>query len=241
MSVFDLSSKKILITGSTSGIGLEMSNYFNKPSVKLFLLARDREKAKNLDLLNGSKFIYGDLKESAEIISDQLDEKIDGIIFNAGIINYQPLKFIDQESFLDLFHVNYFSSIFLLKTLIRDKKINKNASIIFISSLSASLGVKGTLAYSASKASIDSSVKVLANELSRYNIRVNSIAPGIIKTPLLENQVFDNEKLASEQEKYPLGLGDCKDVAYCAHFLLSKASKWITGSVIELNGGYKLN
>ncbi|MDA9233553.1 SDR family oxidoreductase, partial [Flavobacteriaceae bacterium] len=113
--------------------------------------------------------------------------------------------------------------------------------IIFISSLSASLGVKGTLAYSASKASIDSSVKVLANELSRYNIRVNSIAPGIIKTPLLENQVFDNEKLASEQEKYPLGFGDCKDVAYSAHFLLSKASKWITGSVIELNGGYKLN
>lgn len=244
MSAFDIKNKKILITGVTSGIGFEMSKHFNKSGVELNLLGRNPAKIKNmeqhLDASSASyKFIQGDLNKDIESIASDI-ENVDGIVFNAGLVAYQPLKFLKEEDFLKLFQTNYFSSIFLLKKLIKQRKINKRASIVFISSLSASIGVEGTLAYSASKASVDSSVKVLASELSRKKIRVNSIAPGIIQTPLLDNEVFNEEKHKIEEAKYPLGLGLPKDVVHSTQFLLSDASRWITGSVLELNGGYKL-
>ena len=243
MSAFDIKEKKILITGTTSGIGREMSKHFNGLGAELFLLGRNVEKLskleKELNSSNFSKLIKGDLNKDLEEIASEI-ENVDGIVFNAGVVSYQPLKFLKEEEFLSLFQTNYFSSIFLLKKLIKKRKINKGASIVFISSLSASIGVEGTLAYSASKASIDSSIKVLASELSRQSIRVNSIAPGIIETPLLNNEVFNKEKRNQEEAKYPLGIGEPKDVVYSAQFLLSDASKWITGSVLDLNGGYKL-
>jgi len=243
MSHFDLRGKSILITGSTSGIGFEMSKEFNKLGACLNLLGRDQKKIDNLEQLLENKlltkFIKGDLNKDLDYIVSQID-CLDGIVFNAGVVAYQPLKFLKEEDYLKLFQTNYFSSIFLLKKLIKQRKINKGASIVFISSLSASIGVEGTLAYSASKASVDSSVKVLASELSRKKIRVNSIAPGIIQTPLLDNGVFNEEKHKIEEAKYPLGLGLPKDVVHSTQFLLSDASRWITGSVLELNGGYKL-
>ena len=156
-------------------------------------------------------------------------------------LDYKPLKFIDETDFLKIFHTNYFSSIFLLKKLAKKKKINKNSSIVFISSLSSTIGIPGTLAYSATKASIDSSVRVLANEMSKNMIRVNSVAPGIIRTPLLNNEIFNEDKYLKEEEKYPLGLGSPIDVVKSVQFLLSDASRWITGYTLELNGGYKLN
>ena len=243
MNIFDLKGKKILITGSTSGIGFEMAKEFNKMGVSLNLLGRDQKKIDNLEkeLSNKSNFnlIKGDLNHDLDQIVLQID-KLDGVVFNAGIVDYVPLKFLKEDDFLNLFKTNYFSSIYLLQKLIKLRKINNEASIVFISSLSSSIGIPGTLAYSASKASIDSSVKVLASELSKNKIRVNSIAPGIIQTPLLKNEIFNNEKYLVEKEKYPLGLGMPSDVVYSAQFLLSDASRWITGTTLDLNGGYKL-
>lgn len=245
MKAFDLNGKNILITGSTSGIGFEMAKQFNKMNVFLNLLGRDHEKLNNLknklDKKSNINFIRADLNDDLNNIVSQIENKLDGIVFNAGIVDYKPLKFLNEEAFLKLFKTNYFSSIFLLKNLIKLKKVNNESSIVFISSLSSSIGIPGTLAYSASKASVDSSVKVLANELSKNKIRVNSIAPGIIQTPLLKNNIFNKEKYVNEKEKYPLGLGIPIDVVYSTQFLLSDASRWITGTVLDLNGGYKLN
>ncbi len=247
MSIFNIKNKTILITGATSGIGLEISKEFKKIGANLNLLGRNKKKLNNIELdlknikKNNSSFklIKGDLTQDLDLIAAEVDN-LDGIVFNAGIVDYKPLKFLDESELIELFNTNYFSSIFLLKKLIKQDKINYGASIVFISSLSASLGVPGTLAYSASKASINSSVRVLASELSRKKIRVNSIAPGLIKTPLIENEIFNNEKLMEEKSKYPLGLGNAKDVVYSSQFLLSDASRWITGIVLELNGGFKL-
>ena len=243
MNPFDLSGKSILITGSTSGIGFEMSKEFNKLGACLNLLGRDQKKIDSLEQLLENKlstnFIKGDLNKDLDYIASQID-CLDGIVFNAGIVDYKPLKIIDETDFLKLFQTNYFSSIYLLKKLIKKRKINKSASIVFISSLSSTIGIPGTLAYSASKASIDSSVKVLASELSKNKIRVNSIAPGIIQTPLLNNEIFNKEKYRLEEDKYPLGLGLPCDVVFSAQFLLSEASRWITGTTLDVNGGYKL-
>lgn len=248
MDNFDIKNKSILVTGSTSGIGLEMSKKFNKLGVFLNLVGRNDNKLEDLktQLQNISstdsnfKLIKGDLNLDLDFIASE-SENLDGVVFNAGIVDYKPLKFINEKEFIDLFYINYFSSIFLLKKLIKQRKINKGGSIVFISSLSASLGVPGTLAYSASKASINSSVRVLASELSKQNIRVNSISPGLIKTPLLNNEIFNNKKYDQEKVKYPLGFGYTNDVINSTQFLLSEASRWITGTELELNGGYKLS
>lgn len=244
MKAFDLNGKNILITGATSGIGFEMAKEFNKMNVFLNLLGRDKEKLNilrnKLEKKSNINLINGDLNNDLKKIVSQIEKKLDGIVFSAGIVDYKPLKFLNEDDFLNLFKTNYFSSIFLLKNLVKLKKVNNESSIVFISSLSSSIGVPGTLAYSASKASIDSSVKVLASELSKNKIRVNSIAPGIIQTPLLGNDIFNEEKYIDEKEKYPLGLGIPIDVVHSAQFLLSDASRWITGTVLDLNGGYKL-
>ena len=247
MSDFSIKGKKILITGATSGIGLEMAKKFSLIDAKLHLLGRNQNKIINLqkqlslqNVKTNHKIIQGDLNLDLDYIESKID-KLDGIVFNAGIVDYKPLKFLNKEDLLHIFNTNYFSSIFLLKQLIKKRKINNQGSIVFISSISAKLGVAGTTAYAASKASVDSSVRVLANELSKNMIRVNSVAPGIIRTPLLDNNIFNEEKYKLEEKKYPLGLGLPIDVVNSVQFLLSDASRWITGSTLELNGGYKLN
>ena len=128
--------------------------------------------------------------------------------------------------------------------LLRKKKIQKNSSIIFISSISgvyrSQIGEGG---YGATKAALTGYVKSLALELAPQSIRVNTILPGVVETPLLEvsNGTFGEEELDALQQKYPLKrFGRPEDIAHCAVYLLSDASNWMTGSNILIDGGFTL-
>ena len=210
----------------------------------MILTARNESKLKKIiSSVEGDEnsYIIADLENN-----DQLDTlvnklpKLDGIVFCAGINEFIPAKFINKEKAEKIFNINYFSSVFLLQKLLKKKILNKHSSIVFISSISSILGVPATTLYAASKASVNSTVKVLASELSRQKIRVNAINPGIVVTSMLNQENIDTKSLMDQEKLYPLGFGTPDDVAHAVKFHLSSESRWLTGNIMNLDGGFTL-
>jgi NAD(P)-dependent dehydrogenase (short-subunit alcohol dehydrogenase family) len=136
---------------------------------------------------------------------------------------------------------NFVSSAILTKMLLRTKKINKEASIIFISSRGADRPTVGNAMYSASKGAINSFAKVMALELASQKIRVNCILPGMVWTPLLAHSSLSIEQYKEDEKRYPLGrYGKPDDIAFLVIYLLSDSSKWMTGSNLTIDGGISL-
>lgn len=243
-SPFSLKDKRILVTGASSGIGKVIAQQLSYQGSILVITGRNQTRLKEtFDSLHGDnhKMISADVTITEDL--DKLvtiNEILDGVVFCAGIIDYMPVKHINIDSLNKILDVNFKSQILLYQQLHINKKINKGASLVFISSVSSLSGVAGTLAYSASKAAISSSVRVLASELAKLRIRVNSISPGLVETPLLETTNLDQNPLDLDKMKYPLGTGEAIDIANASIFLLSDASRWITGIDLVVDGGYML-
>lgn len=241
----DLSNKNFLITGSTSGIGMETSIQISKFGGNIIAIGRNNEK---LDLLKSQlnpnvkfqKIIY-DLENTNNIqsIIEKIEAPLDGIVHSAGVVKVLPLKFWDMEEYTKLRNINQDSILIILSKLVKAKKIAKNASIVLISSIAGSRGMKGNLMYSTTKAALDISAKVIAAELSSQKIRVNTINPGQVETKLTEqvSEHISSEALYLDRSKYPLGYGNISDISNLALFLISDKSIWITGTNITIDGG----
>ncbi|MFA5848434.1 MAG: SDR family oxidoreductase [Bacteroidales bacterium] len=244
-NIFSLQGKSILVSGASSGIGRTIAIILSRQGANVFITGRNEQRlmetSRKLDG-SGHNVIIADLTRGYDLqkISDKVTP-LDGIVFCAGIIDYMIAKNIDMTSLDDIMTVNFKSQIALYQKLHQNRKLNKNSSLVFISSVSAISAVPATLAYAASKAAINSSVRILASELAKSKIRVNSISPGLIESPLLQNSVLEKESIETSFSKYPLGPGKEEDVANTAVFLLSDASRWITGTTIIVDGGYMLN
>ena len=168
-------------------------------------------------------------------------EPLDGIVLNAGIVKLSPIAFINDDSVDELFEVNVQSSIKLIQRLVRNKKLKKGASIVFISSIATQKATIGNAVYNATKGAVNSFVKSLAIELAKKQIRANAILPGFVPTGILETSPMTEEEIQTHLQNYPLGrFGKPDDVAYLAVYLLSKQSNWMTGSLINLDGGFSL-
>jgi short-subunit dehydrogenase len=240
-NLFDIKDKNILITGASSGIGKEIAINLNALGANVIITGRNEERlneTKNY-LVYGSVVSYScDLSKEDEIkkLVTSLPQ-LDGVVFCAGVVEYYPIKFINTEKINNIFSVNLNSQILLTQQLVKNKKLKPNGSLVYISSIASKIGVAGTALYAASKAGLNGFVKVTASELSGQKIRANSICPGIIQTPMTEKAQNVNDDLGKD---YPLGLGETIDVVGPCIFLLSNASKWITGTEIILDGGLTL-
>ena len=132
----------------------------------------------------------------------------------------------------------------MCQNLLNNKKINKHGSIVFVSSLAGGyIAEVGNAAYSASKGALNAMCKVLAIEVAPQKIRANCICPGMVWTPLTQEQLssITQEQLEANQKLYPLGYGNPEDVAYNIAYLLSDASRWTTGTNVIIDGGYSIN
>ena len=212
--------KVILVTGATSGIGLDISSTLSSSNASLIITGRNLNKLQSLSSqyktsnLNFSKYIQADLVNISDIqlLSENIDP-LDGLVLNAGIIEYSPAKLVSSDKLRKIFQVNFESNVLLVQNLLKKKKIKKGSSIVIISSIASILGVKGTSLYSASKAALNSYAKVLANELSPQKIRVNVILPGIVKTELIEREnISTSHEMELIGNEYPLGFGMPEDI-----------------------------
>ncbi len=176
-------------------------------------------------------------KDTADLVS-RLDP-LDGIVHCAGIIKRIPLKLITEGMYHDLLRINLMAPALLTKSLYKSNLIKEEASIVMISSIGSEIASIGNIMYMSSKGGINSLMKGLALELSAKRIRVNSIEPGMVKTDL--TSLLPDEELAKDMKTYPLGrYGQPEEVAYTTVFLLSDATKWMTGSIIRIDGGLSL-
>lgn len=241
-----LLNKRILITGASSGIGRACAVEASALGANCILLARNKEELIHTSslCLTLSEIVCIDLTddESVRSFSEQIDS-IDGIVHCAGAIQPRPIKFLKREHLTGLFDLNYNAPVLLTSSLLRNGKINNNASIVFISSISSQHPYFGGAVYVSSKAAIEAFSKTLAIEVASKMIRSNVLLPGLVMTQMLEQtrQAAGEDNFENYEKQYPLGFGTPEDVANAVCFLLSEKSKWITGSEIKLDGGLVLN
>ena len=242
---FSLKDKTVLVTGATSGLGMATAIECSRRGGKVILTGRDSDRlAKTLSLMHGEGHItvVADLTVASDLdnVFGVISEKIHGIVFAAGITKTVPVKFINQELIDSVFETNTLSSFKLIQKILRKKKMHRQGSIVFISSISTSYADIGNSIYAASKGALNSFSKVLALESAPLGIRSNCIQPGFVPTSMLSVGVVTLEQLEEERKNYPLGFGEATDIANGVIYLLSDASKWMTGSVLTIDGGVTL-
>lgn len=245
-----MNSVCILITGAASGIGREIAVKLSEANRLLLCDKNSIGIKETLNLCNRkmSHLIWEfDLQNvtsiKTEISKIILNEgiKIGAFIHSAGIIKVMRMKDVDYQNSLQIFNVNYFSAVEIISTLLK-RNINGEymQNIIFISAILGKYGARGHNLYTSTKASLDGLMKSLAVELAP-KIRINSILPGAVKTPLSEFALNDPMIVERFKQDYPLGIGEPSDIANLAEFLLSDKSKWITGQQIIIDGGRTAN
>ncbi|MCE3278190.1 MAG: family oxidoreductase [Bacteroidetes bacterium] len=244
--MIDLKNKKILITGASSGIGRSVAILCDELGAETIITGRNEEELNNTHLLlkNRSKQLTADLSKE-DSINELLSKipSIDGFVHCAGIINPLPVKFIKKKHIDDIFMINFSSAVLLSSGLLSLKKINPQASVVFISSVSAHHPYTGGSLYTSSKAALEAFTRGFALEASAKKIRVNIIAPALVRTNILEQseQIYSKEEIAEIENRYPFGIGEPIDIANAIAFLLSPLSGWITGTTLNMDGGLLLN
>ena len=243
---FHLNNKTILVTGASSGIGRQVCISASKMGATIVLTGRNiKELKETLAQLQGTghNIISADLVDQTERVRLSIEiPEIDGLVHCAGIVKPFPIKFLNQQKIDETLKTNYEAPVLMMAALLKEKKINKNASLVFLSSISGQHPHKGGATYAGSKAALESFVKVLALELYPQGVRSNCISPGMVKSPMYDQAAAEmsKEEMDKHVASYPLGVGIPEDVAQAAIFLLSPASRWITGINITLDGGFLL-
>lgn len=244
----DFSEKSILITGAGSGIGKATVLYLSSLNAKLLLLDINEDSLKETLKSCNPKcdFLAIDLSNSPGI-KDTVGDKIksfgalDGMVHIAGVPYVSPLKTLNSDTVDKVLKVNTVAALELAKVFTKHKMYRpENPSIVLISSVYGLVGSAANVAYAMSKSALHGITKSLAIELAPKHIRVNCVAPGFIKTKMFDNisGSFDKEYNDRLNQLHPLGLGEAEDIAYGITYLLSDMSKWVTGSILSVDGGF---
>lgn len=243
---FSVEGKTILITGAASGIGKATALQCAEMGANLVLLDLNEDGLNKTlaELPNGSAKMHAlnltDFEKLQQLVSSL--PKLDGVASNAGIFYSMMAKLSEKKDMEKIFEINTFSHINLVQQLMEQKKLNKGASIVFTSSMSGVFcGAVGGSLYGATKSALAGYAKALAIELAPRGIRVNTIHPGMINTPLIHSVSLSQDMLDEDKKNYPLGrYGEPEEVAYAIVYLLSDATKWMTGTQLLIDGGYSV-
>lgn len=249
---FTLAGKTILITGASNGIGQATAVLAAQFGAKLILTGRNEERlAKVMQSLEGQDLGHtmhlGDLtnEEDLEGLIDKIDvsDGLDGVVHSAGIVKPLPIQFLKRKKIEEVAGINFYVPVEINRLLFKQKKINNEASIVFISSISSHHPFKGGAVYTSFKAALETYSKSIALEMAHKNIRSNCIKAGMVETNIMDvtADAASKESLEAHKKQYPLGFGKSVDVANAVVFLLSNASRWITGTNIVLDGGLTIS
>lgn len=246
-NLIDLTGKNIIITGASSGIGRETASLLARLGAKVILIARREDKLKEAVREIGSSAVYyshdlSDLDSISGLVKRIVNENgaVDGFVHSAGIGPTRPIRMLKPSTLNEVMTINFYSFIELIRCITGKKNFNPGLSIVGISSVSSKMGNQAKVAYCASKAAMDASVRCIAKELADKKIRINTINPGFISTDIY--QQFRDVGTGSDDvemimKRQYMGLGEPADVANMAAYLLSDAAKFITGSSVDLDGG----
>lgn len=242
--IVDLTNKKIIITGAGSGIGRETARVLTGLGATVLMMDVNTEGLVESAAIAGEHAfpMTIDLTDSsavAEAVSQIVEKhgKLDGLVHCAGISSRKPLNVLSKDGFSKVMDVNFFSFVELVKQCAKKKHINDGASIVVMSSISSIRGYKAKSEYCVSKAAVDAFVRCMALELADRRIRVNSVMPAEVMTPLALKARETNAAVGASDFQAPLGPSEPYEIANAIAFLLSDATKTITGTSLLIDGG----
>ena len=248
-SPFDLAGKTAIVTGSTKGIGRAIAVALARAGAKVAVSSRDAGRVGETAqaLTDAGHTVIGvpcniGRKDELQNLVDRTKSElgpVDILVCNAAINPYYgPAMEIPDDVFAKVMHTNIQAQLWLAQMVAPDMKARKDGAIVLISSIGGLRGSDVIGAYNISKAADIQLAKNLAVELGPDNIRVNAIAPGLVKTDfaraLWENPEFAEPRIAATPLRR---LGDPEDIAGAAVFLASDAGRWMTGQTIVIDGG----
>jgi len=245
MNIIDLSNKTFIVTGAGSGIGQETARVLSIQGAKVVMLDLNQAGLdETLALMEGTGHLckacdLTDFEALPTLVKDIMEQcgTIDGLVHCAGISSRKPLNVLKAEGFSKVMDVNFYSFVELVRLATKKKYFNDGGSIVVMSSISSIRGYKAKSEYCVSKAAVDAFVRCMALELADRKIRVNSVRPAEVLTPLALKARETNAAVGASDFNAPLGPSDPYEVANTIAFLLSDATKTITGTSILIDGG----
>tara|TARA_B100000767_G_C19628351_1_gene477141 strand:+ start:158 stop:913 length:756 start_codon:yes stop_codon:yes gene_type:complete len=244
-----LNGKIAIVTGGNSGIGYASAKEFKSQGATVVITGRDSEKVAKASQELGVKGIVADVK-SLSAIDDLVAQvksdfgKVDVLFVNAGIFQPAPVGQISEEMFDHQMSINFKGALFTTEKFL--PILNDGASVINLSSVNAYTGMPNTAVYAASKAALNAYTRTAATELAPRKIRINSVNPGPVSTPIFGKTGMEEEQLngfaEAMQNRIPLKrFGQPEDIAKLVSFLASDDASFITGSEYNIDGGININ
>jgi NAD(P)-dependent dehydrogenase (short-subunit alcohol dehydrogenase family) len=247
LNPLDMTGRRVLVTGASSGIGRETAIILSRLGAAIILVARNLERLEEtLGRLDGAGHaievrdlsIYEDIPSWMRECATR-HGPMDGLVHCAGLHLCVPVKVMAAADVETLWQTNVSASLWLAKAYRQRGVNNSGGSLVFLASAAGLVGQAGHSAYSASKGAVVAMARSLAMEFVGEKIRVNCVAPGWVSSMSAEFAGGPTEEqLAAIRSMHPLGFGEAADVAYAVAYLLCPASKWVTGTVLAVDGGY---
>ncbi|MEK9787590.1 MAG: SDR family NAD(P)-dependent oxidoreductase [Flavobacteriaceae bacterium] len=223
--------KNILIIGGSSGIGLALAELL-APHNNIIVASRTAESIAGLDV----KHISYDATQD-DLDTSLLPEVLHGFVYCPGSINLRPFKGLKLDAFQSDFEINLLGAVRSLKSVLNQLSASGNASVVFFSTVAVQTGMPFHSSVAASKGAIEGLTRSLAAEFAP-KIRVNAIAPSLVDTPMASKFLNNEVKIEKANERHPLGrVGNAKEMAQASAFLLGEESSWMTGKILQLDGG----
>ena len=232
-----------LVTGGSGGIGSQTARRLVATGARVALVARDRERLESVARDVGATAYEGDVldpERMTEIVTRVEEDlgPIDGLVHAVGSIVLRPLHALSLEDWRATLEINATSAFIATKAVVTKMMRRKRGSIVLFSTVAAQTGLQNHEAIAAAKAAIEGLTRSAAISYSRYNVRVNAVAPALTRTELSRSLWANEATLAASVAMHPLGrIGEPDDVAAAAAFLVSDDASWITGQILGVDGG----
>lgn len=248
---FSLQDQHILVTGATSGLGRAIALNCARMGAQVIGVGRDSDRLQaTLTALQDAapggthRMVRADLTQAADradLVASLVTSELQGVVHSAGISRLSPVRMITEQHLHEVQAINVEAPMLLTQALLKRNIVAAGGSMVFIASIAAHIGVPGVAAYSGTKAALLAMVRCLAMEVVKRQIRANCLSPALVETPLLDATATVVGSLEQERDNYPLGFGKPEDIANAAVFLLSGASRWITGTTLVMDGGLTIS
>lgn len=244
---FNFTGKNFMVIGASSGIGRQIAIELAESNAKVLAVARNEDRL--LELKN--KYPNQIEVATLDVITAQLEDyesmiktfvdvngKLNGEVYTAGIGAATPLKFFDETLARDIMETSFWGAVKSLQVATKKKFANSGSSYVFFSSVAGHTGEGSLAVYSASKAAVQFGMKSFCHDVASSKHRINTISPGYINTPMTTNAESEQGQPEGVIKKHLFGIGEPKDVSGIVLFLLSERASWITGEDFIVDGGY---
>ncbi len=235
---FESCDGRVLIVGGSGGIGAALARLLVADGVPVTIAAREQGRLSRVADEVGAETLRFDARDEGET-SAALREcgPIFGVVNCAGSILLKPAHLTKSDEFIETFRTNALTAFNVVRSAAPVLR-RSGGSIVLLSSCAARAGLANHEAVAAAKAAVEGLTRSAAATYAPWGVRVNAVAPGLVRTPLTERITSNDAALAASTALHPIGrIGEPGDVARCIRFLLDPANDWITGEIVAVDGG----